>query len=83
VWYVPNDTSFEFFPREMLGLGSDVKYRVFGGSTMTPIEDCLRSDDGSCFHRKSRQGSLLKKLGPGFVTGASDDDPSGLATFCG
>ncbi len=48
---------------------------------MTPIEDCLRSDDGSCFHQKSRQGSLLKKLGPGFVTGASDDDPSGLATY--
>ncbi|MFA4954605.1 MAG: divalent metal cation transporter [Patescibacteria group bacterium] len=24
---------------------------------------------------------LLKKLGPGFVTGASDDDPSGIATY--
>ncbi|HEU0050974.1 MAG TPA: divalent metal cation transporter, partial [Patescibacteria group bacterium] len=23
----------------------------------------------------------LKKLGPGFVTGASDDDPSGVATY--
>lgn len=25
--------------------------------------------------------SLLKKLGPGFITGASDDDPSGIATY--
>lgn len=24
---------------------------------------------------------LLKKLGPGFITGASDDDPSGIATY--
>lgn len=25
--------------------------------------------------------SLLKRLGPGFITGASDDDPSGIATY--
>jgi NRAMP (natural resistance-associated macrophage protein)-like metal ion transporter len=25
--------------------------------------------------------ALLKKLGPGFITGASDDDPSGIATY--
>jgi Mn2+/Fe2+ NRAMP family transporter len=24
---------------------------------------------------------LLKSLGPGVITGASDDDPSGIATF--
>ena len=24
---------------------------------------------------------LLRKLGPGLVTGASDDDPSGIATY--
>ena len=24
---------------------------------------------------------ILKKLGPGFITGASDDDPSGIATY--
>jgi hypothetical protein len=23
----------------------------------------------------------LKKLGPGFITGAADDDPSGIATY--
>jgi NRAMP (natural resistance-associated macrophage protein)-like metal ion transporter len=25
--------------------------------------------------------AFLKKLGPGFITGASDDDPSGIATY--
>ena len=25
--------------------------------------------------------SLLKKLGPGLITGAADDDPSGIATY--
>jgi len=29
-------------------------------------------------HRKSR---LLRVLGPGLITGASDDDPSGIATY--
>ena len=27
------------------------------------------------------QGSWLKKLGPGLITGAADDDPSGIATY--
>src|SRR4029077_15761266 len=26
-------------------------------------------------------GSFLRKLGPGLITGASDDDPSGIATY--
>jgi NRAMP (natural resistance-associated macrophage protein)-like metal ion transporter len=25
---------------------------------------------------------FLKRLGPGLVTGAADDDPSGIATYC-
>jgi hypothetical protein len=25
---------------------------------------------------------LLKKLGPGLITGAADDDPSGIAAYC-
>jgi NRAMP (natural resistance-associated macrophage protein)-like metal ion transporter len=29
----------------------------------------------------SRRGSLLRALGPGLVTGAADDDPSGIATY--
>lgn len=28
-----------------------------------------------------RLKSLLKRLGPGFITGAADDDPSGIATY--
>ena len=30
---------------------------------------------------QKRLGRLLKSLGPGIVTGASDDDPSGIATY--
>ena len=31
--------------------------------------------------KKRRRPGLLGALGPGFVTGASDDDPSGIATY--
>jgi hypothetical protein len=31
--------------------------------------------------RRPRQGGLLAFLGPGLITGASDDDPSGIATY--
>ncbi len=30
---------------------------------------------------KTKSESLLKKLGPGLITGAADDDPSGIATY--
>lgn len=30
---------------------------------------------------QSKSESLLKKLGPGLITGAADDDPSGIATY--
>lgn len=30
---------------------------------------------------KIKLKSLLKKLGPGLITGAADDDPSGIATY--
>jgi Mn2+/Fe2+ NRAMP family transporter len=29
----------------------------------------------------SENQSLLEKLGPGLITGAADDDPSGIATY--
>src|SRR5579862_8724874 len=32
---------------------------------------------GSRLHLRS----LFKRLGPGFITGAADDDPSGIATY--
>lgn len=35
----------------------------------------------SNFIRKIRQNSGIKKLGPGLITGAADDDPSGIATY--
>jgi hypothetical protein len=31
-------------------------------------------------HQPNRLKRLLKALGPGLITGASDDDPSGIAT---
>jgi NRAMP (natural resistance-associated macrophage protein)-like metal ion transporter len=31
--------------------------------------------------QERRQVPLLKKLGPGLITGAADDDPSGIATY--
>jgi Mn2+/Fe2+ NRAMP family transporter len=32
------------------------------------------------YHRTTHKG-LLGRLGPGLITGASDDDPSGIATY--
>ena len=31
--------------------------------------------------RRIRNAALLKQLGPGLITGAADDDPSGIATY--
>jgi NRAMP (natural resistance-associated macrophage protein)-like metal ion transporter len=31
--------------------------------------------------KNSSDGSWIKKLGPGLITGAADDDPSGIATY--
>ena len=35
--------------------------------------------DNNCMRKKFKR--LLKALGPGFITGASDDDPSGISTY--
>lgn len=48
---------------------------------MTPTHECEPISKGLCKHKIERRSSLAKNLGPGFVTGASDDDPSGLATY--
>lgn len=48
---------------------------------MVPIICCIVVSNGRCKHINEQRWNLLKKLGPGFVTGASDDDPSGLATY--
>jgi len=45
----------------------------------------VNDNDATSAHSKSgkRPGeeSLLQKLGPGLITGAADDDPSGIATY--
>src|SRR5450432_1686423 len=40
----------------------------------------LRSHDAAP-RKKQTDDSLLEKLGPGLITGAADDDPSGIAAY--
>jgi len=35
----------------------------------------------SVIERRLRRAALLQRLGPGVITGAADDDPSGIATY--
>jgi NRAMP (natural resistance-associated macrophage protein)-like metal ion transporter len=42
---------------------------------MTPLKTGITATKGNLFSR------FFKKLGPGLITGASDDDPSGIATY--
>ena len=44
--------------------------------TATPSKQAAQADPGR--HRKAF--GLLRTLGPGLVTGAADDDPSGIGT---
>src|SRR5246127_5838499 len=32
-------------------------------------------------HGRFRRATLIERLGPGLITGAADDDPSGIATY--
>src|SRR5262245_8902347 len=45
----------------------------------------MMATDATTPHSKSRkphgEESVLQKLGPGLITGAADDDPSGIATY--
>jgi len=41
----------------------------------------LSSTDGELKTDRPRRLNWLRKLGPGLITGASDDDPSGIATY--
>lgn len=40
-----------------------------------------RQGQSSLFRRRRRRPGLLSRLGPGLITGAADDDPSGVATY--
>ncbi len=49
-------------------------------STHTDMDASLGTKDRAEDERTHKPG-LLKSLGPGLVTGAADDDPSGIATY--
>jgi NRAMP (natural resistance-associated macrophage protein)-like metal ion transporter len=57
-----------FQPRSLGGLEKRNQYRA---SPRAPVPDS----------RKPLKKGLLRALGPGLITGASDDDPSGIATY--
>src|SRR5450759_1258156 len=40
-----------------------------------------KSSTASQVAKKPTQSRLLRALGPGLITGAADDDPSGIATY--
>lgn len=49
-----------------------------------PDESIAAAEQGVAFRRRAKQkgiGRFLRILGPGIVTGAADDDPSGIATY--
>jgi len=49
-----------------------------------PDESIEGAEHGAAFRRRKNQkgiGRFLRILGPGIVTGAADDDPSGIATY--
>lgn len=41
----------------------------------------IRTKTAKGLSRRFRQAALLQRLGPGLITGAADDDPSGIATY--
>jgi Mn2+/Fe2+ NRAMP family transporter len=50
-----------------------------------PAPAGVRRSAASCWRHSAadavRRGAWLSKLGPGLITGAADDDPSGIATY--
>jgi NRAMP (natural resistance-associated macrophage protein)-like metal ion transporter len=53
------------------------------GADIEPAAGDLRKHEDPVRPRKARRGlrGWLRALGPGLITGASDDDPSGIATY--
>lgn len=39
------------------------------------------ADEGDALRGGGSEPTILKQLGPGLITGAADDDPSGIATY--
>lgn len=55
--------------------------RVGVSAGLKPGERYLTPDAHVTATAKTQQRSLVKALGPGLITGASDDDPAGIATY--
>lgn len=51
------------------------------GKLLIPEEEIIRYLKLPKIERKKHHASFLKTLGPGVITGASDDDPSGIGTY--
>src|SRR5476651_112245 len=53
------------------------------GSPWQKSQPNMKSKNEAVFLEKPKEPrvSWLKKLGPGLITGAADDDPSGIATY--
>ncbi|CAH2408128.1 hypothetical protein [Mesorhizobium escarrei] len=50
---------------------------------MSSAADILPNPDKNRLsaHKRLRRAATFKQLGPGLITGAADDDPSGNATY--
>lgn len=46
-----------------------------------PLDGSIRPLTSEHLTPRPTSGSVLKQLGPGLITGAADDDPSGIATY--
>jgi len=49
--------------------------------TLLPPPRVRRRRRRECAPRQGGSRGVLKSLGPGLITGASDDDPSGIGTY--
>ena len=54
---------------------------IENGKIFIPETEIRRYLDLPEFDQKKHHTSFLKTLGPGVITGASDDDPSGIGTY--
>jgi NRAMP (natural resistance-associated macrophage protein)-like metal ion transporter len=52
-----------------------------GARPSAPSAAIIKSAPRSDAHHKPSRNIILRLLGPGLVTGAADDDPSGIATY--
>src|SRR5690606_38547629 len=54
-----------------------------GGAVTSPAKDAPGADEAGASEsrRRRRAPALLRVLGPGLITGAADDDPSGVSTY--